>query len=290
MATHSLLLDGYNLAFRSYYAVPELSRSDGMPTNAIHGWVRTLWRLIDTTKPTAIWVFFDLGGSSRRLALLPDYKGNRSAAPENFTPQVEPMKALARAMGIPVIETQGVEADDVLASAAIRLRDEGHRVSIVSADKDFAQIVHSGIEQLLPPPTANPKVGWRTLTEQGVFEKFGIRPAQIIDYLALVGDTSDNIPGLEGVGPKTAVKWLTEYGSLEGLLEKYLYIQPARFQPKLDRARERLRMNADLIRLETDLEVELPTGTPNRAELLRLLAEYEMQSLLKEAGNRYPPE
>ncbi len=266
--------------------MPELSRKDGMPTNALHGWVRTLWKLAETHKADGTWVFFDLGGSSRRLALHPSYKANRTSAPENFTVQVSPMKAIAEAMGIPVIETQGVEADDVLASAAVRLAEEGHKVKIVSADKDFAQIINPSISQLLPPPTANPKLGWRLLDVAGVLEKFGVKSTQIVDYLSLIGDTSDNIPGIDGVGPKTAVKWLAEYGSLDGLLLKKNYISPARFQPLLADHEKRLRMNKDLIRLETNLTVNLQAGVSNSSELKRLLELYELASLLKEVDKR----
>lgn len=288
MAEKTLLLDGYNLAFRSYYAVPELRRADGMPTNAIQGWVRTLWSLMDQHKPAGIYVFFDLGGSQRRLEIHPEYKANRGETPEDFKVQVPFMKALAIAMGIPLIERAGVEADDLLASAAVQLSQRGQPSLMVSADKDLAQVINESIHQLLPPPTARPRLGWRLLDAAGVVEKFGLKPVQIIDYLALIGDTSDNIPGLEGVGPKTALKWLLEYGSLEHLLEKYLYVKPARFQPKLERAAERLRMNQDLIRLETDLAVDLNAeALVDKAQLIEILQQCEMNTLLEQAQVRY---
>ena len=121
-------------------------------------------------------------------------------------------------MGLGGVEQDGVESDDLLASEAVALARKGDEVLIVSSDKDFAQIVGERIVMLLPPPTANPKLGWRRLDRAGVIEKFGVPPSQIADYLALVGDTSDNIPGIAGVGPKTASKWLAEFGSLEGVI------------------------------------------------------------------------
>ena len=132
-------------------------------------------------------------------------------------------------MGYGGLEVDGVEADDLIGSAALQLAAAGHRVGIVSADKDLAQLIRPGVTQWLPPPTANPKLGWRELDEDGVAIKFGVTPAQIPDLLALVGDTSDNIPGIPGVGLKTAAKWLVQYGSLQGILDYCGEIQPKRF-------------------------------------------------------------
>ena len=203
-----LLVDGFNIAYRCFFAVPELTRADGFPTNAVHGWVKSLWRLADQERPAATLVFFDLGGAQDRLALHPEYKAQREEMPEALVKQLPYIKAVTRAMGLVGVEKAGVESDDLVASQAVHLAALGHEVLIVSADKDFAQIVGERINMLLPPPSANPKLGWRRLDAAGVEEKFGIPPAQIAGYLALVGDTSDNIPGIEGVGPKTAVKWL----------------------------------------------------------------------------------
>lgn len=283
-----LLLDGYNLAFRSYYAVPELSRSDGMPTNAIHGWVRTLWKLQDTYSPAAMYVFFDLGGSTRRLGMLPEYKAQRTEAPESFRIQVPEMKHLAESLGMPLIEREGIEADDMIAAAALKIAARGQHAYMVSADKDLAQVIRPGITQLLPPPTANPRLGWRELDAEAVMGKFGVSPELIVDYLTLIGDTSDNIPGLAGVGPKTAVKWLNEYGSLDGILKKRLYVKPARFQVLLDKEAERLKLHREIIRLETDLEVDLPaTAQADRERLFAQLEALEMARHLTEARKRY---
>ncbi|KXU36053.1 5'-3' exonuclease [Cephaloticoccus capnophilus] len=289
-----LLIDGFNLAFRAFYGMPELTRSsDGFPTGALHGWVKALWRLIDEQRPAGgALVFFDLGGSQERLALHPEYKAQRRETPEALTQQLPFIRELTRAMGLGGIEREGVESDDLLAAQAVALAGGGDTVRIVSADKDFAQVVGGGVTLLLPPPTANPRIGWRHLDAVGVTEKFGVGPGQIADFLALVGDTSDNIPGLAGVGPKTAAKWLQAHGSLEGVLANAAEIKPERFRQELASAAERLRLNRQLTRFD----LSLPTLTReelaqsqhiNLGELLRLLGELEMKSAQAEAQRRY---
>ena len=283
-----LLVDGFNLAYRCFYAVPELTRADGFPTGALHGWVKSLWRLADQEKPVATLVFFDLGGSQDRLALHAEYKAQRAEMPEALQKQIDPIKAFTRAMGLVGIEQDGVESDDLLASQAVALAREGHDVIIVSADKDFAQIVNERIKILLPPPTANPKLGWRVLDAAGVAEKFGVPPAQIADYLALVGDTSDNIPGLTGVGPKTASKWLAEFGGLEGVIAHAGELKPDRFQAAVRTDADRLRLNLKLTTLNLGLPTVAANPTPVQAtELYRLLGEMEMRTALAEARTRY---
>jgi len=283
-----LLVDGFNLAFRAFFGMPELTRSDGFPTGALHGWVKSLWKLEDDQKPAATLVFFDLGGSQDRLALHPEYKAQRQETPEALEKQIPVIKQLTRAMGLVGVERDGVESDDLLAAQAVALAQDGHEVLIVSADKDFAQVVNDRIKLLLPPPTANPKLGWRVLDSAGVREKFGVTPAQIADYLALVGDTADNIPGLAGVGPKTAAKWLQEHGALEAVIANAAVLKPDRFRETVASNADRLRLNRQL----TTFNLALPTvgavrGEPQVGELLRLLEELEMKSTLTEARKRY---
>lgn len=283
-----LLVDGYNLAFRAFYGMPELTRADGFPTGALHGWVKGLWRLQDQEKPDAMLVFFDLGGAQDRLALLPEYKANRTETPEPLEKQIPVIKELTRAMGLVGIELDGVESDDLLASQAHLLANAGHEVWIVSADKDFAQCVNERIRILLPPPTANPKLGWRTLDVAGVVEKFGVPPAQIAEYLAIVGDTSDNIPGIDGCGPKTATKWLQEHGSLEGLIAAAATLKPERFREQVAARAEDLRRNLKLTTLRTTSPLPwVVPGQPQPDKLLPLLEAMEMKSTLTEAQRRY---
>jgi DNA polymerase-1 len=283
-----LLVDGFNLAYRCFFAVPELTRADGFPTNAVHGWVKSLWRLADQEKPAATLVFFDLGGAHDRLALLPEYKAQREEMPAALAKQLPSIKAVTRAMGLAGVEKTGVESDDLLASQAVHLAARGHDVLIVSSDKDFTQIVGERIKIMLPPPSANPKLGWRRLDAAGVLEKFGVPPAQIPDFLALVGDSSDNIPGIEGVGPKTAARWLKKFGSLEGVIEHARELEPERFQESVRALSDLVRRNLKL----TTLNLALPTiaaekPKANPEALFRLLAELEMKSSLAEAHQRY---
>ena len=283
-----LLVDGFNLAYRCFFAVPELARSDGFPTNAVHGWVKSLWRLADQEKPAATLVFFDLGGAHDRLALLPEYKAQREEMPAALVKQLPCIKAVTRAMGLAGVEKTGVESDDLLASQAVHLAAHGHDVLIVSSDKDFTQIVGERIKIMLPPPSANPKLGWRRLDAAGVVEKFGVQPGQIADYLALVGDSSDNIHGVGGVGPKTATKWLARFGSLEGVIAGAAELEPERFRPIVASEAERLRLNRRLTTLNLALPVvPVERPSPRLAELCRLLEELEMKSALAEAQRRY---
>ncbi len=284
-----LLVDGFNLAYRCFHALPELTRADGFPTGALHGWVKSLWKLIDQEKPEATLVFFDLGESEERVALLAGYKAQRKPMPDPLRQQIEPIKALTRAMGLAGIEVSGVESDDLLAAEAVILARQGHEVLIVSSDKDFAQIVDDRIKIMLPPPSANPKLGWRLLDAAGVQEKFGVPPAQIAHYLALVGDTSDNIPGLDGVGPKTAAKWLAECGgSVECVIEKAAELKPERFREVVVAHADRLRLNLKLTTLNLSLPPVKPEWrTPLPEELFRVLEGFEMRSSAAEARKRY---
>lgn len=283
-----LLVDGFNLVYRCFHAIPELTRADGFPTNALHGWVKSLWMLADETKPDACVVFFDLGGPQDRLALHPEYKAQREEMPESLVRQLPYVKSLTKAMGCVGVEQEGVESDDLLAAQAVALARDGHEVLIVSSDKDFAQIVDDRIKLMLPPPSANPKIGWRMRDAAGVREKFGVPPSQIADYLALVGDTSDNIPGLAGVGPKTAAKWLTEFGTLENVIANVAQLKPERFQAAITADANKLRRNLKLTTLNLSLPVlSVPPVQPHPDDLFKLLEELGMKSSLTEAKRRY---
>jgi len=250
--------------------------------------VKSLWRLSDQEKPDGVVVFFDLGGAQDRLLLLPEYKAHREEMPEALSKQIPIIKELTRAMGLGGIELSGVESDDLLASHASSLAKKGDQVLIVSSDKDFAQMVGERIKIMLPPPTANPKLGWRVMDEAGVLEKFGVPPSRIADYLALVGDTSDNIPGISGVGPKTASKWLAEFKSLEGVIEAAGRINPERFRAAVAGSADLLRRNLKVTTLNLSLP---PPSTEHSAarpgELFSILERMEMRSAAAEARERY---
>ena len=283
-----LLCDGHNLAFRAFYGIRDLSRADGFPTNMVHGWLRSFWRLEDDCSPDQIWVFFDKGGSRRREDILPTYKANRGLPPDGFSEQLAWVKRLTTALGHGWREQEGLEADDLIASAVRQHSGDETDLLIVSSDKDLSQLVGPKVKQLLPPPTANPKLGWRLLDESGVKEKFGVSPAGILDYLSIIGDQSDNIPGLTGVGPKTALKWMNEHGDLEGIIENAGRLAPKRFCSLVYEKRRDLLRNRELIRLESDLEVDMTDCPPvNLSELKEILLELEMKKSWEEASRRY---
>lgn len=283
-----LLVDGFNLAYRCFFAIPALSRADGFPTNALHGWVKSLWKLMDQERPDVTTVFFDLGGSDRHLALDATYKAQRPDMPEALEKQIPHLKPLTRLMGLKVVEQRGVESDDLLASEAVCLAKEGHDVLIVSSDKDFFQLVGERVGIMLPPPTSNPKLGWRRLDAAGVKEKFGVPPEKIAEYLALVGDTSDNIPGVPGVGPKTAAKWLADHGTLEAIIAHAGELEPERFRQPVAEAAERLRRNLRMTTLDLSLPVvPLEKLAPQPEALFQFLTEMEMKGTLADAKKRY---
>lgn len=278
-----LLVDGYNLAYRSFYAVPDLHTQGGFPSNAITGWLRTLLKLQEREKPHAVYVFFDLGGGQRQLELLPSYKAQRKESPEAFLKQIPLIKELSTLMGFAVIEKEGVEADDCIASMAHRLaQDAQNAVYIVSADKDFAQLVSDRVYQLLPPATPKQSPDWICLDKNGVEAKWGIAPSQIVDYLALIGDSSDNIPGLPGVGPKTALSWLGTHQSLQGILEAHTSLRPERFQSLILSHQDLLKRNLDLITLRKDINLP-PIQSPaaDFEKLAERLEALEIFSLAK---------
>ena len=289
MVKKILLLDGFNLTFRAYYGMPELTRHDGFQTNALHGWLRTIWMLEDMEQPSTIAAFFDKGGSKKRQQLHESYKKNRSETPEELKAQIPIIKQMTALMGISTHESKGIEADDLIASAVEVLRGKVEEIIIVSSDKDLAQMVGPpGVTQLLPPPTARPSLGWRKLDANGVEGKFGVRPNQIADYLALVGDTSDNIPGLKGVGPKTASAWLKKYRDLQGIFDNSGRLNPKRFQGIVYGSMDFLRKNRELTILETDQPLEnLGKANVQLEELCTLLAEMEMANSIKTARQRY---
>ena len=210
-------------------------------------------------------------------AIREDYKANRGDAPEELEQQIPVIKERTRAAGYAGVEQHGIEADDWIAAYSRHYSRAGHEVLIVSADKDLAQLVDDRIHQMVPPPTANPRLGWRELDPAAVVEKFGVKPSQIADYLALIGDTSDNIPGLRGVGPKTAAKWLTQYGSVEAIIAHCGELAPKRFQSLVYEEAETLRLNLRMTRLDTNLEVDETTHQdPDPGRAIALLQEMEM--------------
>ncbi len=287
---NTLLIDGYNLGFRCFYAMPDLTRADGFPTGALHAFFNSLIKLSNENAPHTTAVFFDKGGSQRHLKIHPEYKANRSEAPDKFKSQIPSMKYLCEIFGFNPTEQEGIEADDLLASVAVKVKEAEELAIIASADKDFAQLVCPNIRQMLPP--SGKVKDWVMLDAIGVKTKFGVSPAQIPDYLALIGDSADNIGGINGVGPKTAAKWLKDFGNIETIIKRYDWLKPEKFRPLIKENEALLRRNLELIKLDTSLSVELPEKKiPNFDDIIAFLEEMEMKksltSLRKYAKEQY---
>ena len=207
-----VLVDGSYFLFRAFHALPPLTTSTGLHTNAIRGAISAIQKLMRRIQPTHMAVIFDTPEPTFRHVLSPIYKGDRPSMPEELAEQIPYLHALIRALGIPLHTLPGAEADDVIGTLAKRAEALGHQVLISTGDKDMAQLVTDKV-------TLEDSFKERPLDVDGVFEKFGVWPNQIIDYLTLMGDASDGIMGVPGVGAKTAAKLLTEYGSIGGILE-----------------------------------------------------------------------
>src|SRR5262245_61529135 len=206
-----VLVDGSSYLYRAYHALPDLRNAHGEPTGAIYGVLNMLRRLVADYKADFVACVFDAKGRTFRDDLYPEYKADRAAMPDDLAAQLAPLMQAIEAMGWPLVCVDGVEADDVIGTLAQQAGRAGIATLISTGDKDLAQLVGSGVT--LINTMSNEK-----LDTEGVKAKFGVAPDRIVDYLALVGDAIDNIPGVDKVGPKTAAKWLTQYGSLEGVL------------------------------------------------------------------------
>ena len=210
MSQKLLLIDGSNYLFRAFHGLPDLRTSTGEPTGALRGFFGMLSKVWGMTKPDRAVIVFDAPGKTFRHEKFPDYKANRPPMPDDLRVQIEPLLDVLPKLGWPLLIVKGVEADDVIATLAERARAQGFLSVIATGDKDLAQLVDDDIVLI---NTMNNKFYDR----EGVIEKYGVPPERIIDYLSLMGDKVDNVPGIEKCGPKTAAKWITAYGDLEGV-------------------------------------------------------------------------
>jgi DNA polymerase-1 len=271
------LIDGLNLIFRCFYGIPLLNNQK-FPTNAILGAVKILAKIIAVEKPSHMAIFFDKGRDPNRQSLLPEYKANRVEMPELVKVQIPAIKAFACALGCAVIERSAVEADDLIASFAHKYTPQFDEILIFSTDKDFAQCVGGNVYQMIPESERS-SIGNR-LDRNGVCEKFGVYPEQMVDYLALIGDRADNIPGIRGVGSKTASIWLRELGSIEGVLSQVSQIKPPRFRSILNENTAILSRNCQLITLNRNIgDIYLEENTPNGQAYDQLVELYQLSSL-----------
>ena len=245
-----LLVDGSSYLYRAFHVpnLQQLSNSRGEPTGAVYGVTNMLRSLIREYRPEHMAVVFDARGKTFRHALYPEYKANRPSMPEELAAQVEPLHAVVRAMGLPLLQVPDVEADDVIGTLARQAGEQGIDTVISTGDKDMAQLVNRHVSLVNT-------MSQTSLDEAGVVEKFGVTPEQIIDYLALMGDSSDNIPGVPKVGPKTAAKWLGIYGTLDDLIANAGDIK-GKVGESLREHLEQLPLSRELTTIRCDLELE----------------------------------
>ncbi len=268
-----ILIDGSSWLFRAFHALPPLTNSRGEPTGAVYGMGSMLKRLLKDYAPERIAVIFDAPGKNFRHDWYPEYKATRGETPEELSAQFPVISEMIKAMGLPVISVAGVEADDVIGTLAQQAAELGESVLIVTGDKDMAQLVDQRIELL--DTMKNQRMGIA-----GVEAKFGVPPERIVDYLALMGDTSDNIPGVPGVGPKTAAKWLVEFGSLDQVVAHADDIK-GKIGEKLRASLELLPLSRRLakIRCDVELPISLDALCPQAADTDTLLALYQRLEL-----------
>ncbi len=275
------LIDGSSFLFRAYHALPPLTNAAGEPTGALFGVVNMLRKVMKEDKPEHLAFVFDASGPTFREELYPDYKANRPAMPEDLRLQIEPLLKIVEAIGVPILREPGIEADDVIGTLATQGHAAGMRVVISTSDKDLTQLVRPGIEWL------NTMTGER-LDAAGVEVKFGVRPERIIDYLALMGDAVDNVPGVDKCGPKTAAKWLAQYDSLENVIAHAGEIG-GKIGENLRAALPRLPLNRELVTVKTDCELpvgpsQLALEAPDTEALRGLYARYGFKQALAEIG------
>lgn len=274
-----LIIDGHAYAYRAFYAIRELRSPGGQPTNAIFGFIKMVSKIRESLEPTHCMVVWDGGLSAERTAALPEYKAQRPEMPDQLRPQLDEIVAYLQAAGIASYCEKGVEADDYIACLARRAVGAGMEVVIASSDKDFMQLV-SGQIGLLNPNDKTEAV-W---TDEQVRGKTGLEPAQIVDWLSLMGDSVDNIPGVPGVGPKTATDLLKQFGSIEQLYQRLDEVKSEKLQENLRRSEDLVRRNRQLVRLQEwpcEFLPEELAGKPADTQKLReLFSRWGFKTLL----------
>lgn len=295
-----VLIDGHSLAYRMHFALERtnMRTADGTPSWAVYGFFNNLFALLKKIKPDAIAVSFDVSRITFRNELYPDYKAHRDSMPDEMRSQMDLIRRGVELLGIPIYEKKGFEADDVIGTLACKAAKEGFWVQILTGDQDAFQLVddldpenpakvHAGkIEVLIPPRM--PRDEMKTYDRQAVFEKWGIYPEQVIDFKGLKGDTSDNIPGVPGVGDKTAVKFLTEYQTLENLYEHIADLPANKMREKLETFKEQAFLSKQLATINREVPLEIRwedchLSIPDFEALKAFLEQMEFKSILKQA-------
>ncbi len=274
------LIDGSNYVYRAYYAIRELSNSKGFPTNAIYGFTTMLLKLLRDWKPEYIAVVFDVKGPTFRHEAFEAYKATRRPTPDDLILQIPYIKDILHGFSIPVLERQGLEADDIIGTLARKYADKNIKTVIVSGDKDMMQLVSDNIMMI---DTMKNK----TYDVEAVKERFGVGPEKVIEILGLTGDQSDNIPGVPGIGPKTAQRLIEEFGSVEGVLQNIDKVRNPKTRESLRSFADQARMSHSLAKIKTDADFDLDLESarysgPDNEVLQPLFKEFEFSSLLQE--------
>ncbi len=281
-----LLVDGHALAYRAHYALGSLCNSRSEPTGALYGFIQTLRKYIVDHQPTHLAVAFDLGAPAR-LKDLPTYKIQRPPTPEDLEKQIPQMKSWLAASRIPILEQESYEADDIIATVVAQASPLHWQCLIATNDKDLCQLVNEKTQILLP--LAKGKKGLSPLMDRAAVQsRYGIEPSQIVDYISLIGDSVDNIPGIPGIGPKTASQLLRQFGTLQILLQRLDDIPNKNLRQKISDHVELLRRNRALITLRTDVPLDvsleaLKISAPDYDRLIPILERLEFKSLLATA-------
>jgi DNA polymerase I len=272
-----LIVDGHAYAYRAFHAIQKLNGPDGAPTNAIYGFIKMFAKMENTLKPTHHCVVWDGGLCAQRMEALPEYKSQRPAMPSDLERQLLEIDAYLSAANVPAFVNEGVEADDWIASQACCAARAGVDVVIASADKDFLQLVSPNVGLL--NPNDKTETIWK---EEQVAAKTGLAPEQVVDWLSLIGDSVDNIPGVPGIGPKTATDLLKQFGSVESLYSRLPEVKSDRIRSNLQTAEPAVRRNQRLIRLNT----ELPCDFDLEALAVRLAFPERLRPLYQRWGFR----
>lgn len=277
-----LIVDTYSLFFRAYHALPPMNTASGEPTSALYGFSSVLLKELREQRPAALAFAVDAPKRTFRHERYAAYKGTRDAVPSPLVAQFGRLSELLAAFEVPVFCCPGFEADDVLATLAHRLREQGQPVLVLTGDRDLLQLAHGGVEVMFVGARGQKPVRYDSAK---VEERFEVTPRELPAWIALVGDNSDNLPGVPGVGPRTAAKWIRQHGSIDGLLQHIDELQPARLVPELGARREQLLLNAELTVLRIDAPIgdgapAAPLSLAALAKLRALFTELEFKSLL----------
>ena len=283
-----LLIDGHYYVYRSFHAIQNLTNSKGEPANAVYGFVKTVRKMIKDVRPDLAAVFWDEGTPQKRVALQPAYKQQREAMPDKMIPQLDFIQSFCGAMGLVSISKPDTEADDLMGCYVVEARKIGVEVVLATNDKDLFQLVGPRVTVYSTNKTdlKHPKDSHALLGESEVSRKWEVPPHQIVELLALTGDSVDNIPGIEGIGHKTAANIIREFGTVENLLQHLPDVKNEKMRLRLEQSEKQIRENRQMVQLELDhplpVEIAKLQIKPNYPEYIRGLEKYEFRTLLPE--------